>query len=57
MAELRKRFERNTQEIMTRLREEHKQAAQAIQRSRDATIAALKEKLIKAEDQRNGRTL
>ena len=49
MTELRKRFERNKKELMTRLREEHKQAAQAIQRSTDATIAALKEKLIKAE--------
>lgn len=49
MTELRKRLERNKQELMTRLREEHKQAAQAIQRSTDTTIAALKEKLIKAE--------
>ena len=53
MTELRKKLERNKQELITRLLEENKQAAQDVQRSTDATIVALKDKLAKAERKMN----
>ena len=49
MAEWRNKVEKGKQELMARLREEYRQAAQANQRSADATITGLKEKLVKAE--------